>query len=146
MNSKPFQYIKLTPDDEDIPYLLEVHRAPDISKFIGIDFHSYFYYVTNTDNVDYFKVLFQNRMVATVHVEKQADILYLCILTLPEYQRRGVATQILKDIKSKQFVQGFSKIQVAIDKDNIPSIHLFEKAGFVLSCENCNLLEYYLAV
>ncbi len=146
MNSNPLQYVKLTPCDEDIPYLLEVHRRPDISRFISIEDHGYFHYVTSTDHVGYYKVLHQNRIAATIHVETQAETLYLSILTLPEYQNRGIATQILKDIKSKKLVRDFSKIQVSIDKDNISSIKLFEKAGFVLSREEENLLEYDLPV
>ncbi len=146
MNTNRFQYVKLTPCDEQIPFLLEIHSLPEISKYIGIDREKYFDYVTGTNHVDYFKVMLENKIVAAVHVEKQEDILYFSILVLPEYQNKGFGTQILEDIKSQHLAQGFSKIIVSIDRANIPSIKLFEKAGFVLSCKDDNLLEYHLVV
>ncbi len=146
MTTNSFQYVKLTPDDDHIPFLLEIHNLPEISKYIGIDREKYFDYVTHTDHVDYFRVMLENKIVAAVHVEKQKELLYLCLLVLPEYQRKGFGTQILEDIKSQNLMQGFSKIIVSIDKANTPSIKLFEKAGFALFCEEDNLLEYHLAV
>ncbi len=144
MRTSRFQYVKLTPYDEQIPFLLKIHSLPEISKFIGIDRERYFDYVTGTDHVGYFKVMLEHKIVAAVHAEKQADALYLSLFVLPEYQRRGFGTQILEDIKSQHLTQGFSKIIVSIDKANMPSMKLFEKAGFCLSCEEDDLLEYHL--
>lgn len=50
-------YIQITSErDKDIPYLLSVHKRPEISHFISIDGENYFYYVTTSENVFYFKV------------------------------------------------------------------------------------------
>ncbi len=146
MKTNRFQYEKLTPNDEYIPFLLEIHSLPEIYKYIGIDGEKYFEYVTGTNHVDYFKVMLENKIVAAVHMEKQNDILYLSILVLPEHQNKGFGAQILEDIKLQRLTQDFSRIIVSVDKANTPSIKLFEKAGFVLSCEDDNLLEYHLAV
>ncbi len=146
MNRYQLHYIKLTPDDGDIAFLLKIHSIPEIFRFIGIDEQHYFHYVTNTENVYYFKVVFENHIVASVHIEIREDILYLSLLTIPEYQNKGFGAQILEDIKSQRLAQGFSKIIVSIDKANIPSIKLFEKAGFVLSREDDDLLEYCLVL
>ncbi len=146
MKTSRFQYVKLTPYDEHIPFLLEKHSLPEVSKYIGIDREKYFDYVTGTNHVDYFKVMLENKIVAAVHIEKQNDILYLSILVLPEHQNKGFGAQILEDIKSQRLAQGFSKIIVSIDRVNTPSIKLFEKAGFVLSGKDDNLLEYHLVV
>ncbi len=146
MKTNRFQYVKLTPYDGHIPFLLEIHSLPEISKYIGIDREKYFDYVTGTNHVDYFKVMLENKIVAAVHIEKQSDILYLSILVLPEHQNKGFGAQILEDIKSQRLAQGFSKIIVSIDKTNTPSIKLFEKHQFVLSGEDDDLLEYHLDV
>lgn len=50
-------YIQITSErDKDIPYLLSVHKRPEISRFISIDEENYFYYVTTSESVFYFKV------------------------------------------------------------------------------------------
>ncbi len=146
MKNYSLQYKQVLPNDKDIPLLFEIHKLPGISKFISIDNLNYFNYVTNTNNVYYYKVKYKDKIVSTVHIEKQENILYLSVLVLPKYQNKGFGTQILNDIKSKQIIQNFSKIIVSIDKENVSSIKLFEKAGFLLKFEEDELLEYHLSV
>lgn len=136
------RYVKLLPDDRDIPLLLKIHQAPEICRYIGIDREKYFDYVTHTGHVYYYKVMLGDEIAAALHVEQTDGTLYLSVLTRPEHQRKGIAAQILEDVKAKKLLAGFSEIVVSIDRENTPSIKLFEKAGFTLRGEEDNLLEY----
>lgn len=140
------QYARLTAKDNDLPFLAELHTTPEIAKYIRIDPLRYFDYVTNTADVCYFKVLWNNLIVAAVHVEKKGTVLYVSLFTLPEYQRKGVASQILADIKAGKVVQDISEIIAFVDKTNAPSLRLFEKTGFMKAGEEEELLEYRLSV
>ena len=81
-------------------------------------------------------------MVATTHLEISDCTLYMDIVVFPEYQRRGIATQILNDIIAGKFAIEFDQIQVSIDEKNTPSIRLFEHAGFVRKGKDEELFEY----
>jgi len=142
MNSPSLRYVKLLPADKDIAALLAVHSLPEIARFIHIDPDHYFDYVTSTTDVSYFKVYLGSGIAGSVHMELDGSTLYLSLLVLPEYQNRGIASQILNDIKSGVLIWDFSMIQVSIERDNLPSLHLFEKAGFIRTGEEGDLLDY----
>ena len=68
--------------------------------------------------------------------------MYMDVMVIPMYQRKGIATKIIKDIQSGNIPFDFGKIEVSIDKSNIASIKLFEKMNFkFVSAEN-ELLNY----
>ncbi len=142
MKFRSLQYIKLRSSDEDIPFLKKIHSLPEISHFISIDVSNYFNYVTTTDNVFYYKVIYDDQIVASIHMECAKTVLYISILTLPRYQNQGFATQIIEDIKVGNIIKNFNKIVVSIDRDNTASIRLFEKAGFILVDQEDELLNY----
>ncbi len=142
MKQYRLRYIKVLTADPDVPFLMQVHALPSISRFIAIDSATYFAYVTNTDHVFYYKVILENEIVASVHLEYAGTLLYMSILTLPQHQNHGIARQILEDVKSGELIKGFQKILVAIDKENMASIRLFEKAGFVFCGEADGLRDY----
>lgn len=144
MSTISLNYILLKKDDNDIPLLKEIHRLPQISKFIHIDEDRYFEYVTVSDHVVYYKILLNGKIIATLHCECEGDTLYLSLFVVPAYQKRGIGSQILVDIKAKKIDLSFSKIQVCIEKDNTASIRLFEKSGFTLLGEEDELLTYIL--
>lgn len=144
MNTITLEYIPLTQNDTDIAFLQKIHDLPQISRFIGIDKDIYFHYVTTTENVVYYKILLHNNLVATLHCECVDDTLYLSLLVIPEYQKRGIGSQILRDVKLKKLDLHFSKIQVAIEKDNIASVRLFKNMGFTLLCEEDELWTYII--
>lgn len=112
--------------DQDIPLLAEVYKMPEIARYLSIE-DNFFHYVTNTENVYFYKVYLYDDLVAAIQLEKQGRTLYMAILVFPEYQRRGVATRILKDVKDGF---GLDKIEVSVNSGNLPSLRLFEKAGF----------------
>lgn len=137
------KYIQITsPKDSDIPYLLSVHRLPEISRFIDINEENYFRYVTETENVFYYKVFDGEKLVATVHCELSETILYLSLIVIPCFQNQGIGTNIVADIKSGVLPVTFEKISVSINDNNFASLHLFKKSGFVKTSVDGSLIDY----
>ena len=128
--------------DPDIPYLIEILKLPEFSRFISIDEHNYWNYVTKTENVFYYKVLENGSLVAAIHCEISNKTLYMDIMVFPEHQRKGLATNILKDIKSDKLPLDFDRIEVAVDESNTASIKLFEKMNFEFVSKQDELLNY----
>jgi len=64
------------------------------------------------------------------------------IMVVPEHQRKGIATKILNDIKSRKLFPYFEGIEVSIDETNAASIVLFEKMGFEFVSKEGELLNY----
>ncbi len=129
-------------DDEDIQHILYVYKLPSVSQFISIDEENYWRYVTTTNNVYFYKIYKDDILVAAIHLESDDRILYMDVVVFPEYQKRGIATDILKDIQAGKLGLDFDKIQVSVDEKNIASIKLFKKAGFVCVGKDEELLEY----
>lgn len=128
--------------DPDIPYLISILKMPEIARFISIDQHNYWNYVTSTENVFYFKVYDGGKLVAATHCEVLNKTLYMDIMVIPPYQRKGVATHIVKDIQCGKLPLDFEKIEVSIDETNEASIALFQKMGFVYVSKEDELRNY----
>lgn len=125
------RYIPMTTkSDPDIPFLLSVYRLPDIARYISIDEKNYFSYVTGTPNVCYYKVYREESLVSSTHLECFDGTLYMDLVVLPQYQRKGIGTQILKDILRGVLPISFDRIEVSIDESNTASRMLFQKMGF----------------
>ncbi len=129
-------------NDPDISYLDEILNLPEISRFINVDKNNYWTYVTNTENVFYFKAFENDALVAATHCEIINDTLYMDVMVIPAYQRNGVATKILNDIQSGNLPLDYDKIEISIDKSNTASIRLFEKMNFKLVSVEDELLNY----
>jgi len=129
-------------DDEDIPLILSAYKQPAISQFISIDEENYWKYITDTNNVFFYKIFIDNVLAATIHLELADRILYMSVVVFPKYQNQGIATTILKDIQTGKLELDFFKIQVSIDEKNIASLKLFENVGFVCIYKDEELLEY----
>jgi len=129
-------------DDEDIPLILSAYKQPAISQFISIDEENYWKYITDTNNVFFYKIFIDNVLAATIHLELADRILYMSVVVFPKYQNQGIATTILKDIQTGKLELDFFKIQVSIDEKNIASLKLFENVGFVCIDKDEELLEY----
>ncbi len=135
-------YVKLTADDPDIPYLLEVHKNPETAEFISIDKDNFFTYVTTADGVSFYKIEMDGNIVGCLDTELAGCTLYISILTVPEYKRRGIATAVIEDLKAEKIISGFTRIIAAIEKRNEASVKLFEKSGFTPIAEFDDLIEY----
>ena len=129
-------------EDPDISYLTSVLGQPDIARFISIDEVNYWTYVTETENVFYFKAFENDALVAATHCEIINDTLYMDVMVIPDYQRNGIATKILNDIQSGNLPLDYDKIEISIDKSNTASIRLFEKMNFKLVSVEDELLNY----
>ena len=129
-------------DDADIPLILSVYKQPLISQFISIDEENYWKYITDTDNVYFYKIYKDDILVSTIHLELDNCVLYMSVVVFPEHQKQGIATTILKDIQAGKLGLDFDKIQVSIDEKNTASINLFESAKFVCVGKDTELLEY----
>lgn len=140
-------YIQITSEkDNDIPYLISIHKIPEISHFISINEENYFHYVTTTENVFYFKVYKNDDLVGTVHCELFDKVLYMSILVIPIFQKQGVGTAILYDIQNGVLPLTYTHIKVSIDKFNSSSLRLFEKMGFTKTSEDENLIDFIWSV
>ena len=129
-------------NDADIPYLIEILKLPEISRFLSIDEHNYWTYVARTENVFYFKVFENDVLVAATHLEILNETIYMDVMVIPMYQRKGIATKIIEDIQSGKLLLDYNKIEVSIDKSNTGSIKLFEKMNFKYVSAGDELLNY----
>ena len=128
--------------DPDIPRLLEIHSLPEIQCFIDINIKKYFKYVTKSNNVFYYKIYDEDILVGSVHCELDGRTMYLSLLIFPEYHNKGYGTKVLEDIINKKIPLDFKTIEVSINNDNFPSLHLFEKVGFIRTSVDGGLIKY----
>ena len=128
-------------DDTDIPQLILIYQIPEISQYLSIG-ENYFPYVTNTTNVFFFKVYMNNKLIGSIHLEKQEKTLYMDILVFPEFQRMGFGTRIIKDIQDDIFELDYEKIEISIDERNSASLRLFENAGFTFVSKEDELMNF----
>jgi len=131
----------LTEEDIDIPYLRTIYQLPEIARYISIS-ENYFHYVTNTEDVFYYKVYDNDRFVGSIHLERQDAILYMDVLVFPDVQRMGIGRNIVKDIQKDRFGLDYEKIEISIDETNIASINLFEEAGFIRVSKEDELINF----
>ena len=140
MNKLTYKRI-VSQEDKDIFLINEIHSKPEIKKYISIE-DNYFNYVTTTKNVFFYKVYKERNFVGIIHLEKNDNIIYMDILIFPEFQKSGLGTIVINDIKDDIFNLSFKKIKVSIDENNIPSLRLFEKAGFKFVSQEDELKNY----
>ena len=140
MNDLTYKRI-LSPRDADICRLLQVYKSPSVSKFLSIG-DDYFNYVTSTENVFFYKIYKAENLIGAIHLEKHGDLLYMSILVFPEFQRTGIATKVIEDIKNDIFELNYKRIDVSIDESNLTSIRLFEKAGFSFVSKEDELMNF----
>ena len=139
---KKLKYTRiLSEEDIDILYLSQIFQIPSISQFLSIS-DNYFHYVTNTENVYFYKVYENEYLIGTIHLEKCDGLLYMDILIFPEFQRKGFATKVIQDIQNDIFKLNYKRIEISIDKRNIASIKLFENAGFAFVSEEDELMNF----
>ncbi len=134
-------YTRLMCDDADIPRFAEIYNMPEISRFLSIS-DNYFNYVTNTENVYFYKVYNCDELIGTIHLENQGAILFMDILIFPKFQRKGFGAEIIRDIQNNIFGLNFEKIEISIDKSNLASLKLFKNAGFEFVSKENELLNY----
>lgn len=140
------KFIRITSEsDKDIPNIQAIHQLPQILRFIGIG-NNYFTYVTENANVYLYKVYLDETLVGTTHLEICESTLYMDLVVIPQYQHKGIGTDILRNIQNGCLPIAFERIEVSIDKNNTASKRLFEKMGFVFVSKEDELENYlYIA-
>ena len=122
------ELIPLLHEDKDITDLMRIYASPSVSKYISIS-ENYFDYVTNTDNVIYFKILWNRGLAGGVHCEYADGTMFLSICIDEIYRRHGIAEAALNQLFLAQS-NVVNVIEVSIDETNAPSLSLFQKLGF----------------
>ena len=128
-------------NDVDVPQLVEIYHASEIAQYINIS-DNYFHYVTNNENVHFYKVYKNGEMIGTTHLEQQGTVLFMDVLVFPKFQRAGLGTQIIRDIQDDIFQLGYENIEISIDEANTASLRLFGNAGFVFTSKEDELLNF----
>ena len=128
-------------DDTDIPQLVTIHQTPEIAQYLSVS-DNYFYYATNSENVYFYKVYENNKLIGSIHLEKQGIVLVMDILVFPESQRMGLGTTIIKDIQNDVFELHYERIEISIDERNAASLRLFENAGFIRTSKDDELINF----
>ena len=67
--------------------------------------------------------------------------MYLSLWIRPEFQQKGYAKEALSYIE-KNLCKGAKSIQVSIEEDNIASLRLFERAGYMFVDSDEELRDY----
>ena len=128
-------------DDADVSKLVEIYQAPEIVRYLSIS-DNYFHYVTNNQNVHFYKVYKNDELIGTTHLEQQETVLFMDVLVFPKFQRAGLGASIVKDVQDDIFELGYKSIEISIDEENIGSLRLFEKAGFAFVSKETELLNF----
>ncbi len=135
--------ILLTPldkNDIDMVNIKAMHSEPTILKYISIS-EMYFDYVTNTENVVYYKIFINSKLIGGIHSEILNDIMNISICILPEYRKQKFASLAIEKLIAS-VKNSISKIQVSIDETNVASIKLFEHLGFKKDKQEDELIDY----
>ena len=90
----------------------------------------------------FYKVYDNEKMIGALHLEKAEETLYLSIVIFPEFQNKGNGSKIIEEVKNNVLGLQYSKIEVAIHRENIASLKLFENQGFAVESEDGSLITY----
>lgn len=137
-------FILLQKNDSDIPVLKKLHKHPSVKKFLSIS-KNYFKYVTETENVFYYKILLNNKLIGGIHCEINNTKMYLSVFISPDYRNCGYGKASVKYILDN-FTDKIEIIEVAIDEENYSSLRLFESLGFKFSEKDGKLNTYLFDV
>ncbi len=137
-------YIQINDEhDPVIPRLESSYKLPEIARYISFDEKIYWHYVTTTENVFFYAVYDGGHLIGAIHCELlEHNTLYMDIMVIPEYQKKGYGTAILRDIQTDKLPFSFDRIEVSIDETNVASIRLFEKMNFQYAAKEDELLDY----
>jgi len=149
MNQHLFDYERLnwmdiTYVDIDIlnkHYLDSLGKDPSINQFIHVD-DSYSDYLIKTPGVIFKFVFIDNDLVGGLHIETSEQIATFSISILSQYQRRGIGSRILNDLKENKFKLDIVAYVVYIERINEISLKIFEKSGFLLDGIEDDLNKY----
>ena len=118
-------------EDEELAIIKENYSKPAVERFVDINKDTFWTYVTETENVHFYKVYNEGILSGTVQCEVYDGVLYLALVVFPEYQNNGIGTDIVKFIIDGNTRLDFNEIRVSVDEKNTASMRLFQNAGFI---------------
>lgn len=116
--------------DNDLIDLMRIHSSSSVAKYISIS-DSYFEYVTNSEDVAYYKIFANDMLVGGIHCEINNGTMYLSICIDELYRRRGIAETAIKKLLL-MLPNDIEDVEVNIENTNTPSLSLFKKIGFAI--------------
>ena len=128
-------------EDNELEILKDNYSKPSVERFVEINKEKFWSYVTETENVYFYKVYNENTLSGTVQCEIYNRILYLAIVVFPDYQNKGIGTDIIKFVLDGRTGLDFKEIQVSIDEKNTASMKLFMNSGFVETGKDGELID-----
>ena len=140
MNVLKFVLLESTEDNE-LEILKDNYSKPSVERFVEINKEKFWSYITETENVYFYKVYNENTLSGTVQCEIYDRILYLAIVVFPEYQNKGIGTDIIKFVLDGRTGLDFKEIQVSIDEKNTASMKLFKNSGFIETGKDGELID-----
>lgn len=125
--------------------ILKIHADSSIAEYINIS-SDYIKYVTESNDVKYFGLYMNGILVGGLQIDFVDDQINIAIMIIQNFQKKGIATSVLRDLKDNTLNLQYKKINVSIESKNKISILLFEHNGFTLvdSKDNLNIYEYNL--
>ncbi len=121
------QYTRLNINNKSI---LEMFQADmNIQKYIHVS-DNFYEYLISSENIIYMFIVFEGIYVGAVHIEVKDRTANFSIEVLTKYQRRGIASKVIEDLKRDYFRLGIDTYNVSIAFDNKPSLQLFKNSGF----------------
>lgn len=128
-------------DDEELEIIKKNYDKPSIERFVAVDKDNFWDYVTETENVYFYKLYKDGSLAGTVQCELSDKILYLAVVVFPEFQNKKIGTDALKYVIDGKTGLEFNEIQVSVDEKNTASLHLFQKVGFTCICQEDELVD-----
>lgn len=141
MNAVTFNLLKCT-GDEDLVIIKENYSKPEVERFVSIDKDKFWKYVTETENVYFYKIYNNSNLVGTMQCEVYDGILYLALVIFPEYQKKKIGTSAVQEVIVGKTGLSFKEIQVSIDEKNTASLKLFQNVGFKCSAQEDSLIDF----
>lgn len=85
-------------------------------------------------------------LVGGLQIDFVDDQINIAIMIIRKFQKKGIASSVLRDLKVNTLNLQYKKINASIESKNKVSILLFEQNGFTLvdSKDNLNIYEYNL--
>ncbi len=141
MNNLSFALLEAV-EDRELEIIKENYNKPSVERFVEINKEKFWSYVTETENVYFYKVYNEGVLVGTVQCEVYDGIMYLALVIFPEYQKKKIGTDAVQGVIAGKTGLSFNEIQVSIDEKNTASLKLFQNVGFTRIGQEDELVEF----